>query len=222
MIKKLNPPIFAPKLPILIPKPEHHSVSDWDFTAGCVYALDTAQYVSAPRCLRVGGAGGSDMRSIFLCRTSATRNLPQGRVSSWHRGQNYNVLTAYPFRSQAPLGSATIANMYIVTITFNSWDLSKYVGGVLTPITEFERQRAGDTWYHDRVTWWNGVTPENDAAITVMLESYIEGEWVQQDDWVYDTDNLWKDSAINRCGIGSMEDAEYYNWIDDTEIWAPE
>ncbi len=221
MKTKLLLPPTGIKPPFPTPSDVHHSVSDWDYTPGAVYTLDTSQYVSSPRSLRIGGPGFLDDNTIFLCRIAATRNLPQGRVSSWHRDTVGVSSKSYPFRNQAALNSASQANMYQVVITHNSWQFTKRVGGALTIIAEQPLVTVPDTWYHDRVTWWNGVTALNVPALTCMLERYIPAVWVQQGDWVYDENNLWKDSAINRCGVGSWDDPTDYSWIDDTEIWAP-
>lgn len=218
-------PIYLPNSVISPPFPnrdtEHHSVSDWDFTPGAVYTLDTAQYVSSPRSLRIGGAGGSDDNTIFLCRITATLNLPQGRLVTYHRSQTGMLSKSFPFRNQAALGSASQANMYQVVITVGEWQFTKRVGGVLTIIATQALTTNPNVWVRDRVTWWNGVTPLNVPALSVMLERYVGDAWVQQGDWVYDEANLWKDSSINRCGIGAWEDIYYYSWLDDTEIWAP-
>ncbi|GAI34328.1 unnamed protein product, partial [marine sediment metagenome] len=56
----------------------------------------------------------------------------------------------------------------------------------------------------------------------VSLYKEIAGEWVQQGDTLHDTDNQWKDSEINRVGIGAITELGHKQYYDDTEIWAPE
>jgi hypothetical protein len=80
---------------------------------------------------------------------------------------------------------------------------------------------VADTWEHWRALYWNGLTPELEEAICVILYKEVAEEWVKQGDTLYDTDNMWKDSEINRSGFHSITANGKSEFWDDTEIWGP-
>ncbi len=221
-MNKLWKPPTGLSLPPTLTPPEHHSVSDWDKNADATYMLDTAQFVSAPKSLRISGPGSTSPDTAFLCRIADTLNLPQGRLSTHLRCEDTDIMIHIYFRLQSALGIVFLQNGYRIRYLGDSIALHKIIGDTPTPIGYFAVVTNINTWYHDRWTWWNGRNPDAEEALTVMMERYIAGEWVQQDDWLYDTENRWKDSDINRCGIGGYEFLGKWTWFDDTLIYAPE
>lgn len=205
---------------LYLPK-DHHSVSDWDHNPEAIWSLDDTQFVSVPRSLRLSGEGAPGTISLFLCRVGTTPYLPQGRLITYIRTQyTYQAHLLY-FRNQAALGGADRANTYELSILFNAWGVDRRVNNVPTSIGAGATSTPPDTWARFRLTWWNGTTPEGVPALTISLDKYIAGEWVQQGDWLYDTENMWATSDINRCGPGGYEVSYAYLWHDDTEVWGP-
>ncbi|MBA7642318.1 hypothetical protein ES703_50008 [subsurface metagenome] len=198
----------------------HHSIADWDFQHGDTYrSLSPIQYVSAPTSLRFLKAGGAWSNAV-LCRIPATQCLPQGEVRNW-TFTGYS--TKYPavFRNQAALGSADYLNCYFVSITTAAAYLARYIAGVpsqrdTTPCLGYYLQ-----WVHYRIFWYNGKTPGDVPALCVDVYLEIDGQWIKQGSTMYDTDNSWKDSAVNRSGFLSIAGGNLANFWDDTEIWGP-
>lgn len=205
---------------LYLPK-DHHSVSDWDHNPEAIWSLDFTQFVSAPRSLRLSGDGAPGTISLFLCRVGTTPYLPQGRLITYHRIQHLSQAIMLYFRNQAALGTANRANTYELSIVSPSWGVDRRVNNVPTTIGTRTTSTTPDTWERFRTTWWNGTTPEGVPALTISLDKYIAGEWIQQGDWLYDTENMWATSDINRCGPGGFEVSYAYLWHDDTEVWGP-
>jgi len=222
MTKKpfLPPPLIRPKNRLILPA--HHSVSDWDKNADATYTLDTTQYVSAPRSLRLGGPGSTQPDTQFLCRVAPTRNLPQGAIVTSLRTTYGDGGHRIHFRNQSVLGESSFLHSYYIQYFGGDALFNIIVGGDITILGTFILNTLANTWYKDRITWWNGKTPDAEDCITVRLERWIAGEWLQQNDWLYDTVNRWYDSAVNRCGVGCDEQNDEYHWLDDTELWAPD
>jgi len=200
-------------------KTEHHSVADWDFTPGAGYALNATQFVSPPTSLMVAQYNGSHQRPAILCRIAETLCIPQGEVRTWHRTWSRAHPFRLYFRNQHALGGADYENTYYWDIANNLASLHRVVAGGLTPIGNFVVSFANNTWYHWRTVYWNGTTPGGTPTLAVMLFLEVAGEWVQQGVTLYDTDNQWKDSEINRSGLGYYVPAGVGGFFDDTEIW---
>lgn len=213
--------LFLPQKRALLLPPKHHSVSDWDRSAATTYVLDDTQYVSAPRSLKVGGAGAEFALKLFLCREATTQNLPQGRIVTWHRRSAEGYWPGIAFRNQSALGSVSRDNGYELAVRHTGYSLWRYVAAAETFIGSRDLTTNNLTWYQDRITWWNGLTADGEDALTLMLERYLAGEWVQQGDWLYDTANQFKDSETNRCGLRITQHEDHPVWFDDTEIWGP-
>lgn len=199
----------------------HHTVSDWDRNPDAAWTLDDAYYISAPRSLKLGSLSPTDVLNIWLHRIAGAQCLPQGRIITYHR---LTLIGEYPqvfFRNQAPLGSAVDTNTYRFMIERDFWYVDRIVNGIPHRLAIQDLETLALMWHRDRITWWNGESMEGISAITISLEREIDGVWVQQGDWVYDIANQWKDSAVNRCGIGYYQNADKYGWFDDTEIWVP-
>lgn len=197
-----------------IDKRQHiYSVSDWDFQTAN-WMLSNTQYHSPPTSIITTVPV---LPNVILCRVADTLVLPVGRMVWWSYNQG-EYAAWVTFRNQAPLGSASRQNCYrlyaISTATiwlYSVEDGVEYWGDTWTAIWEKNK------WEHWRLTWWNGVNEQNTPALCVELEHEIAGEWVSAG-ILYHTANLWKDSAINRCGI-LIEQYMFYH--DDTEIWIP-
>ncbi len=201
--------------------PTHHSVSDWDFSAGISYILDNAFFVSPPSSLKLFGITAPAVLRLNLCRLPDTLNLPEGEVRSWTRYEHAMWPPRLFFRNQTALGSAVYSNTYFWVLQANVAYFARYFLGAYRVIGQFAISMNINTWEHWRCVWWNGTTPGHDEAIAVDLYKEVAGLWVQQGSTLYDTDNKWKDSAINRAGIGFTDRDNYDVWFDDTEIWGP-
>lgn len=201
-------------------KISHKSVVDWDYSPGFTRALDATYFISPPSSLRLTYPPSAPADGTILCRIAETLAIAEGEVRTWYR-TNDRVRAFYLFfRNQAPLGSASWANTYSWSITGDWIYLYKRIADVPVLLGTFAVSWTIDIWYHWRTVYWNGATPAGIPALAVQLFLEIAGEWVQQGATVYDTQNEWKDSEINRSGIGADLTTIYTKWFDDTEIWA--
>jgi hypothetical protein len=200
--------------------PQHHSLSDWDFEKGASYrALGSDYYISAPTSLKMGGSGASGGDCI-LCRDASTLNLPEGEVRTWMRwttsGQSPVV-----FRNQKALGGADMNNGYVFQFGSGSGILYRVVNGSWGQAGTISVSTDGSSWRHFRSVWWNGINLQGAEALNFMLYEEVGGEWVQRGTTLFDTQNVFKDTGIARCGIRTLLTGGYYGWFDDTEIYAP-
>ena len=198
----------------------HHSVVDWDFTPGTNKILDTDIFVSPPSSLRLG-YGAAPEHSHILCRVAETLCIAEGEVRTWRLYRTVDVLWYLTFRNQSALGTADFLNCYRWVGTWKTATLYRYNNGVPTGIGDgFDIEMVAGTWYHLRTIYWNGLNLEGTPALCIELYVEIDGQWVKQGNTLYDTVNEWKDSEINRSGIGGRN-IGYYQNFDDTEIWGP-
>ncbi|MBA7623451.1 hypothetical protein ES703_30847 [subsurface metagenome] len=215
----MPPPNFTKKGKIYVPK--HHSVADWDFEFGATNrSLSAVQYVSPPTSLRILEPTSADFRDTVLCRIAETQCLPQGEVRNW-AWYNYIALMVACFRNQAPLGTANFQNCYYVHLSGTSARLYRYIGGVISLRDQTTCQTFGQAWAHYRVLFWNGLTPSLEEALCVNLYHGVGDIWTQEGQTMYDTDNSWKDSEINRIGFVPYSSDNREQYWDDTEIWGP-
>ncbi|MBA7543757.1 hypothetical protein ES705_36097 [subsurface metagenome] len=199
---------------------EHHSIADWDFERGAEYrSLADDFFISAPTSLKFSGAP-APFGGVVLCRIPATLVLPQGEIRNWKRATRISSSVAN-FRNQKPLGDADSQNCYYLATLETTIKLHRFVAGVHTLLDSTLCPDVIDTWIHYSIIWYNGFTPGSAAALCVDVYLEIAGEWVKQGDTMYDTDNLWKDSAINRVGFRPGVWAGTSEWWDNTEIWGP-
>lgn len=198
----------------------HHTLADWDYEQGALYrSLSATYFISAPTSLKYTiPAGGAS--SVNLCRIPATQVLPQGEVRTWVRRPSPHFMPAV-FRSQAALGTADNLNNYQIHLTYTTALLVRYLAGVYSQRDNTTCYSAVDEWRHTRVFWYNGKTPGEVPALCVDLYREVAGEWIKEGETMYDTDNSWKDSAINRCGFRPLFEKNYPCYFDDTEIWGP-
>ncbi|MBA7551150.1 hypothetical protein ES705_43686 [subsurface metagenome] len=198
----------------------HHSVADWDFLQPDErHSLSSDEFVSPPTSLKLFKVGLSYVE-VVLCRIPATLLLPQGEFRTWHYAPTPTCRPAV-FRNQAALGLSNYQNMYEMLVWPNFARFSYYSAG--TPYT-IQTQACivpAGQWNHWRVFWYNGLTPGEVPALCVDLYLEIAGEWQKQGTTFYHVPNLWKDSAINRCGFRQNVSAGVSHYFDDTEIWGP-
>lgn len=198
---------------------EHHTVADWDFTAGTCKELTAVLFVSAPSSLWVRQTGGCAVRPAILCRIAGTLCIAQGEVRTWHYTGNRTRDFRMPFRNQHALGGADFEDTYYWGITGDWATLRRVIGGALVIIDTIPVAFGNNEWHHWRTVYWNGKNPLGEDALAVELYEEVAGDWVQQGETLYDTLNQWKDSEINRSGIGCWVDGVNYHLFDDTEIW---
>ncbi|MBA7589258.1 hypothetical protein ES708_31339 [subsurface metagenome] len=201
-------------------KSEHHTLTDWDFQYGAAgRLLDNSTYISEPTSLKMFTTNGR-MRSAILCRIPGTLVLPQGEVRTWIRVTRPNYCPAM-FRNQSPLGNPTFLNCYYIWLAYTTASLHRFVDGADTGVAYTTCYTVALTWVHYRTFWYNGKTPGDVPALCVDLYREIAGEWSKMGDTLYDTDNMWKDSEINRTGVWAWVADNEDEWYDDTEIWGP-
>lgn len=198
----------------------HHSLTDWDFQQGETgRSLSADYFISSPTSLKLETEDPS-MDDCILCRIPATLSLPQGEVRTWLRS---TMPFLYPvvFRNQSALGNSGIHNTYGIVTFAAETRLYRYIAGGFSIRDTTDPHYISDTWIHYRTFWYNGETPALEPALCVDFYYEDAGEWVKIGDTMYDTDNSFADSDINRCGIyvGVFEDNPVY--FDDTEIWGP-
>jgi len=198
----------------------HHSVADWDwgFASG-FRSLQTGWYKSPPTSLKISG----DVPwwvGVWLCRHADTLVLPDGELKGWL----YREMNAHPqflFRNQAALGSSNMSNTYYLVGYMTQWQLNRRVNNGNTVIGYMGTCLQNTEEGHFSVKWYSGLNPGSTPALVVELYQEVSpGEWVLQGT-LYDTQDKWKDSAINRCGQGYEGAGGNYFWYDDTEIWGP-
>lgn len=190
----------------------HHSVGDWDKPA-TDWKLDTDFFVSPPSSLY----SWNTTPQAFLCRLADSLCLPTGRIVSWIRPQ---FQTAYwlTFRNQVALGSSDLKDCYLIaTSSYTRVDFGKRVNNVYTKLDEWLMSWSLATWIQVRVTWWTTYDAQNQPTMAVHLEAYEGGAWVDKGT-LYDSDNLWSTSTVNRLGLAVTTGGISF---DDTEIWKP-
>lgn len=190
-------------------KRTHFSRADWDFE-NVSWTLDGAIFHTAAPSL-----SGTDF-GLALVKDATTGALSDGRMVAWRRSNVGSALGFFYFRNQDADGSSSRTNTYGVEIRDDEIMFTKHVGGAPTTIDThaFTWVWALNTWYKIRVTWWTSVD-----RIYVRVERWTGTEWATlggaADTDFEDVNDLWKDAAVNRCGV-------YYGnvyWIDDFEIW---
>lgn len=197
----------------------HHSVEDWDRSHPAITILDDTICVSEPTSLWFKTHENAAVYPLLLSRHADAQNVAEGRMVGYLYGVGAVATGGFTFRNQSALGTAIRDNGFEVHIHDEGWSLLKRVGGVLSWTKEADGTFPKNTWIQIRLSWWNGYTAAGLPALAVMMERYIAGEWVKQGDTLYDEDNEFKDSEINRCGPASRATSVNYAWIDDTEVW---
>ena len=209
--------IFVPSQELELPK-KHHSLADWDFLAGLIYALNNAVYVSSPSSLRITVPSASGFRVGCLNKDSSCVNLPQGRIETQLRSRNIGVARpAIIFRNQGGVSSIDNDNTYFVTVTNVGANATKRVAGVTTILGDWPCVHSSDTWYQERITWWN------ESLVLILRYEYWDGSaWVIVTPDITDSAPSFEGSTTNRCGLGdSRTEGQYYNYFDDTMIYGP-
>ncbi|MBA7557890.1 hypothetical protein ES705_50668 [subsurface metagenome] len=200
---------------------DHHSVINWDFNYGVLHrSLSATRYISAPTSLKLMNTGAGTIEHDILCRLDTTLNLAQGEARTW-RWATYTGTDLFLFRNQAALGSANKLNSYIIHRAGNNHYLDRYIAGVYERIGYWVSPSIAQTWEHWRVVWWNGVDGGGNPALAVDFYQEVDSAWVKKGATVYDIDNQWSDSDINRCGLLGLSASFNPWWFDDTEIWGP-
>lgn len=216
-VRELKPPPMRAKsiderIRLITKRPLHHSYADWDFSS-VNWVLDEDIYHDAPPSLH------STASVTCLVKHATTGALSDGRLITWARSNNllYGLLITV-FRNQVADGGANFDDTYLITIQKDRIIFYSYEGGVVEEIDTkaFTWVWAINTWYKIRVTWWSAL-----ARIYVRVERWDGAAWVTlggaSDTDFEDTDDLWKDNPVNRCGIGL---SGTYLWYDDVEVWA--
>lgn len=190
----------------------HHTVGDWDKPAAG-WELDTDNYISPPSSLYFF----LNAPHAFLCRLAGSLCLPSGRLVTYVRPF---FLDDYwlTFRNQATLGTEEVKDCYLIATDRTSRiEFGKRVNNVYTLLAEWVTTWTIGIWQRVRVTWWTTYDDMNTPSLAVHLEVWEDEAWADKG-IKYDTDNLWADSEVNRCGLASFHSG--IGW-DDTEIWKP-
>lgn len=205
-------------------KSNHHSTADWDYSS-IYWTLISAFYVSPPSSLKVWHAASGTQITSILSRADCAQCVPQGRILNNIRTNNFSY--AWPlviFRNQAALGTANHQNCYYVVFYDAACWTFRQVNNVPTQIGTSSYPGGNlliNTWYLVRVTWWN----DGPINLTIRTEIYRNGAWETADPEIHDPNNQFKDSEINRAGIGaycySGHVSTRYTAHDDTSIYVP-
>lgn len=195
------------------------ALSDWDFSWSGSKSLDPAWYKSSPTSLKI-----TDTSSQYRCalhKNAAVQNLPQGQMISWHK-RGVNAVSGFVFRNQQPSGSANLTNSYALFYNTTDWDFCAFVSGVYSHIAWMGGGGLSNgTEKRVKCIWWNGENLSGLDAIAVQIWiDNLDGTWTLIST-AYDTNNRWKTSGTNRCGIFYQGAGGNYAWLDDTEIWIP-
>ena len=207
--------LFIPSQKLELPK--HHSLADWDFRAGLVYALDNVIFISAPSSIRITPTIANTIHVLSLNRDAACITLPEGRIETQWRvtGIGTGAGCGVIFRNQGALGVIDEANTYYVNFFSESAVVAKTVGGGVTALGSWALGHVTNTWYRERVTWWN------EAPVLLIRYEYWDGaNWVIPAADITDPAPDFGASATNRVGLGSLNIGAnaYY---DDTMIYGP-
>lgn len=196
-----------------------HSVVDWDFTAGAHHELQAPIHVSPPTSLHMFWQAGNPLDTAVLCRIASTLVIADGEVRTWYRTSNRTRPGYLVFRNQHALDGADLDDCYFWALT-GSWAyLYRRIAGVEVEIGHFSIVMENNTWYHWRTRYYTGKNLTGDDALVGELYLEVAGAWVQQGETLYDITDQWKDSGINRSGIGGRTDSAPHHYFDDTEIW---
>ena len=193
------------------------SYDDWDWNIETTRSLNSARYISSPYSLRLAKPGAPDWDNTFLlCRKAATLLIPDGRIQTWY----YTDSTYYwwkwlIFRSQIPLGSADLASGYYIGL---SGQQMQYTDGYGTTFRTVDLSLPLNTWHHIRVTWESGLI-DSIHCLNIQVERESGSEWVACDDLVQRVPELYKDSSINRVGIGCNAHHLVPEHFDNTEVY---
>lgn len=190
----------------------HHTVGDWDKPV-TGWTLTTGIYVSPPSSLYCYAT----QDHAFLCRLADSLVLPAGRIVCQIYPQFLNDYWL-TFRNQATLDTEEVKDCYLISChATNRIDFGKRVNNVYTKLDEWVASWTLNTWVQLRVTWWNTYDDQNNPSIAVQLEVWEADAWADKG-ILYDSDNLWADSEINRVGLAIHAAGVAF---DDTEIWKP-
>lgn len=196
---------------LIIPQ-GHYSTADWDFSSDS-WILDTNKYTTPPSALR-----GTTPSPVFvLNKLPDIQNLPHGRIVT-NLWLTYQKAFRLYFRNQAPLLSSNRENTYEVHLYASgalASYLNAYVAGELVGQWNFGMGFPWAEWLKIRVTWWTGKNLINVRSLACKLEKMVAGEWQQMGNILYDVQDRWQNSDVNRVGIGVNNNS----WVDDTEIW---
>ena len=205
---------------------EHHSVGDFDYSTS-YYALDTTYYVSAPSSMHFS-RHPSNYVNFCILHDALSGPVEQGRIACWFytRWLGENRRNMFVFRNLSPDGSAATFPFYAVIfsqtfarfVKYTAWNTYTLIGTFSMPTGYWI---TANVWRCLRVSWWNGYDLLNNPATVCRLETNISGVWVSGGD-LYDTAQLNKGEAIQRCGVGFHgRESGVSNWVDDTEFWLP-
>ena len=208
--------IFVPSQELELPK-KHHSLADWDFNASIPYALDNTVYVSAPSSLRFTGISGEATYAGPLCRDASCLNLPQGRIETQWRISETIILPAFIFRNQGGVGTIDTANTYqIDRQSTSTMYATRVVAGEGTVVGSWARTCSSNTWYQERITWWN------EAPVLLIRYEYWNGSaWQVVGTDITDTSPAFGDTGTARCGLGIRNRGDSSLYYDDTKIYGP-
>ena len=205
--------MFVPSQELELPK-KHHSLADWDFGAGLVYALDNVTFISAPSSIHITA---STTAVYCLNRDAACLNLPQGRIETqWRAEAIANARPRVDFRNQGTLGNIDNDNTYYVYFSSTGAEAIKRVASGETTLGSWSHSHANYTWYRERITWWN------EAPVLLIRYEYWDGAaWQVVGTDITDSAPDFGSSATNRCGLGGYVTTQSGFFCDDTMIYGP-
>ncbi len=194
-------------------------IEDWDFSSGA-WRLDTGDYISPPSSLRL-----TDEIQV-LCKATGTLNITDGRIVTYMKCERDWGGYTYPdiyFRSDSPVGSASLNNAYAVELyEYNrTIQLHRWINGSPALVTynrvysDIVSAVSLISWHQYRITWW---TDPGGAGLIVRWEVLLDDTWQKMCDDLIDPRNYFSTPNTRRCGVGNA--SSYDVWFDDTEIWS--
>ena len=199
----------------------HASYEDWDLSL-TYWQISTAFFVSPPSSIRWQPYYVPEKKATQLCKNPATLQLPQGRIVTQVKPQNYYYQNmSFIFRAIPPPGNWSLANCYYAQLSwrYSNWTVYERVNGVnIRSFASAKAQDMTDNWKHYRITWWLAW-----GILMVQLEKEIAGVWTQEGALISIPDPLFGSETYQRPGLIAHSDqlADQFVYFDDTEIWGP-
>lgn len=191
--------------------------ANWDFQ-DTIWELAIDRYISAPSALKQLRQADN----AVLSRLGHAYNLFIGGIDSWLFRATDGLTDkriGLLFRNQAFPPNSNLNNTYLVRIDSESKAiLYRREAEAMTYIGEWNISWPATTWKRYMVTWWNGYNPQNTPCLVARLQEWDGAAWLDKGE-LYDVENKWADSGINRCGLYLGQN---FHYADDTIIWIPQ
>lgn len=206
----------------------HHSVADWDFQPDSWAGLDDYTFISEPTSLACPIKKSTYYQYVWVFLKEALGgNVAHGKICTWLWISHATTSTPrFFFRAQSlpptTAGAQEPDDCYLVLVNQNVCTLYRRINKSNTtvgshpwdpPLTEM-------TWNKIALTWETVTMPGGDW-LAFLVEQEVDEAWKQYP-LIYDTQNLWATSGVNRVGFriaGTRSTPGKASRVDDTEVW---